>query len=114
MRAGERSVAGARVVYCLVPADLASKLHTALRRHFVDDSTIEVVVERRLGERRAGGERREGDAVEKAERGGDDRSLIRNDAGRRTGDRRAVLASCDPPALPRRARPYADRLVFVE
>jgi RNA polymerase sigma-70 factor (ECF subfamily) len=80
-------------LYCVVPRDLAEKLHEPLREHFSEDSTVDVVVERRMGERRC---------------------RIRHDPGGRIADRRAASVVVDPPSLPRRARRYADRLVFLE
>ncbi len=46
-------------IYCLVPSEL-SELTEPLRRHFSGDPKVEVVVERRGGERRTGRERRKG------------------------------------------------------
>jgi RNA polymerase sigma-70 factor (ECF subfamily) len=98
------------VIYCVVPGELAPKLHDALRAHFRDDSDVEVVVERRNGERRRS--ERRGAAATASD--SPERRRIRNVAGRRIADRRATAAAVEPPRLPRRAQPYADRLVFVE
>jgi RNA polymerase sigma-70 factor (ECF subfamily) len=98
------------VVYCLVPRDLAPKLHEPLRRHFEADPLVEVVVERRNGDRRADGERRRA----AAQRRGAERRAIRAATGRRVGERRAALVSADAPALPRKARAHVARLKFVE
>jgi RNA polymerase sigma-70 factor (ECF subfamily) len=105
--AGQRR--GRPLVYCLVPRDLAPKLHDALRRHFSDDPAVEVIVERRARERRATGDRR-------AQRDGaapSERRLIRAAHGRRAGERRLALGASPAPPLPRKARPYAGRLAFV-
>jgi RNA polymerase sigma-70 factor (ECF subfamily) len=97
-----------RVAYCIVPRELARRLHDTLRRHYRDDPTVEVVVERRDTERR-GAERRVTDGERTPER-----RRIRAAEGRRVSDRRAPVVGVEPPALPRRARPYAGRLLFVE
>jgi RNA polymerase sigma-70 factor (ECF subfamily) len=97
------------MVYCLIPYALAGKLHEPLRRHFAPDPSVEVVVERRAGERRNGPERRRRITTAPTER-----RHIRNLEGRRIGPRRAPTVSADARALPRRVRPYADQLVFAE
>jgi RNA polymerase sigma-70 factor (ECF subfamily) len=111
MGSGEPTGEGERVVtYCVVPRELAAKVHEPLRAHFRDDHEVEVVVERRRAERRAAGDRRETDPA-----GGADRRRIRNVAGRRVADRRATAPPVDgPEALPRRVRHYSDRLRWVE
>lgn len=96
-------------VYCVVPWELAGELHEDLRVHFRDDPNIDVVVERRRRERRAPQSRREREASPRA-----DRRVIRNADGRRVGDRRAAVASIEPPTLPKAAVEYLDRIVFVE
>jgi RNA polymerase sigma-70 factor (ECF subfamily) len=101
------------VIYCVIPADLAAKLHDPLRRHFRDDPRVEVVVERRRVERRLHAERRGAEAESRAEEA-DERRRVRNSAGRRIGDRRAALAEVEVPPLPWRARAHAERIVFVE
>jgi RNA polymerase sigma-70 factor (ECF subfamily) len=107
---GERGGELWPVMYCLVPRDLAPRLHEVLRRRFADDPSIEVVVERRSAERRGGGRRRSVAASSAVS----DRRRIRVGEGRRVGERRAALVVVDAPELPRRARPHAARLVFVE
>jgi RNA polymerase sigma-70 factor (ECF subfamily) len=103
------------VVYCVVPPDLAAKLHDPLRAHFQDRRDVEVVVEQRGRDRRSGVERRAREDRPATERSPDqERRRIHNAEGRRVGDRRAPLVAIDAPALPRRARRYADRLTFVE
>jgi RNA polymerase sigma-70 factor (ECF subfamily) len=105
------------IVYCIVPRELAAKLHEPLRRHFADDPRIEVVVEQRDAERRAGRERRAAatpdewpDRAAPAER-----RRVRSAEGRRVGERRAANVSVAPPReLPRRLRAYADRVAYVE
>jgi RNA polymerase sigma-70 factor (ECF subfamily) len=107
---GQSSSALRPVLYCLVPRDLAPRLHDVLRRHFELDPAVEVIVERRRLDRRRAGERRSVAAA----RGEGERRRIRGAGGRRIADRRAVTVASAPAELPRRARPYADRLLFVE
>jgi RNA polymerase sigma-70 factor (ECF subfamily) len=98
----------------VVPRGLAGRLYEPLRHHFRENPDVEVVVERRAGERRAPGPRRSDTAAPDA---GDERRRIRSGAGRRIADRRALgvpAAAPDPSALPRRARRHAPQLTFVE
>lgn len=102
------------VVYCVIPADLAPKLHELLHRHFEEDPRVEVVVEQRGRERRRRHERRTeaGEAPT-----GQERRRIRSDTGRRMGERRVPVVTLDAagaPELPRRARRHLERLSFVE
>jgi RNA polymerase sigma-70 factor (ECF subfamily) len=91
---------------------LALTLHRPLRDHFAGNAEVEVVVERRRGERRTASERR-GPSREGG--GAEDRRRIRNPSGRRVGERRAPVIEVDtPPPLPGVAAPHADRLRFVE
>jgi RNA polymerase sigma-70 factor (ECF subfamily) len=100
------------ITYCVVPRDLASKLHDCLRRHFAADPSIEIVVEHRASERRMRAERR---AVESPGAPAADRRRVRGALGRRVDDRRATALPVDAPALlPRKARPFVDRLAFCE
>jgi RNA polymerase sigma-70 factor, ECF subfamily len=102
-----------RIIYCLLPGDLAPSLHDELRRHFRDDPEVEVVVESRRRERRRRGDRRH--------RGGrplngSERRRVRSLSGRRIGERRAPLAPPHrpPPLLPPAALGNANRIIFVE
>jgi RNA polymerase sigma-70 factor, ECF subfamily len=99
------------MIYCVVPRELAPKLHEPLRRHFRDEPYIEVVVERRTADRRREDSRRrvEGEPPE-----GHERRQIQNHEGRRVGERRAPLIPVELPDLPRKAKPYAKRLMFLE
>jgi len=102
-----------RVVYCLVPGDLAPSLHDELRRHFHADPEVEVVVEARHRERRRRPDRRrEPDSPP----GGRERRRIRSSTGRRVAERRAAVAPPrrPPPLLPPTALGVADRISFVE
>jgi RNA polymerase sigma-70 factor (ECF subfamily) len=99
------------VVYCVVPSDLAARLHEPLRRHFAGDAHVEVIVERRAAERRQAGERRATSSDSPPRR---DRRHVEDPSGRRVADRRAALVVSESPPLPRKARPYADRLRFIE
>jgi RNA polymerase sigma-70 factor (ECF subfamily) len=97
----------------VVPEKLAAQLYDLLRSHFRDEPSVEVIVEARARDRRSGGERRAseppaGDAA-RAER-----RQIRARAGRRVGERRAMLAPTLAPELPRKVRRYADQIAFVE
>jgi RNA polymerase sigma-70 factor, ECF subfamily len=105
---GEASVDA--VVYCVVPRDLAGKLHDLLRSHFAGDATVEVVVERRADDRRLAGERR---AME-ASAADAERRRIRHSPGRRVADRRVPEMAVEGRSLPRRARAYAPALQWVE
>jgi RNA polymerase sigma-70 factor (ECF subfamily) len=98
------------VTYCVVPWALGEKLHEPLRRHFAEDPSVEVVVERRTEDRRSTGERRRAASDVVCER-----RVIRSITGRRVADQRAPQMEVPPPpALPRRALRYADRLRFIE
>jgi len=97
--------------YCVVPWELADKLHEPLRRHFRNDPDVDVIVERRHRDRRRDAERR---ASEAAATAAEERRRIRGAGGRRVGERRAALAAIEPPTLPRVAQRYVDQLVFVE
>jgi RNA polymerase sigma-70 factor (ECF subfamily) len=110
--AGEGEKTGTRaVLYCLVPRDLAEKLHDPLRDHFRDDPAVHVVVERRTGDRRVRGTRR----GRRAAAPGGERRRVRSVTGRRVAERRALsVGAAAAPALPRNVRRYAERLVFVE
>ena len=110
MAGGESDGAPARTItYCVVPFGLAAKLHDALRQHFMRDPGVEVIVERRGRERRRPDDQRETESTPAKER-----RRIRNAMGRRIGPRRAPAVVLDSPSLPRKARPYADQLVFFE
>jgi RNA polymerase sigma-70 factor (ECF subfamily) len=111
---GGESTETRSVVYCVVPRDLAYKLHEPLREHFAQDGGIEVVVERRVDDRRVRATRRRPGAGPIS---GDvpDRRTVRSESGRRIAERRALAVSAGAaPALPRKARRYAERLVFLE
>jgi hypothetical protein len=96
-------------IYCLVPSEL-SELTEPLRRHFSGDPKVEVVVERRGGERRTGRERRRGGRAAD----GVERRLARGLEGRRFGERRGMLLPVEErPALPPDLYAYADQLGFV-
>jgi RNA polymerase sigma-70 factor (ECF subfamily) len=101
-------------VYCVIPRDLAAKLYEPLRRHFRDDPRVEVIVEDRRRERRRPRDRRADPSTQAGTAAPRDLRRIQNVLGRRFGDRRASFVEVDAPPLPRRARDYADRLVFLE
>lgn len=113
MESGEATGVERRVItYCLVPGELALKLHEPMRKHFADDPTVEVVVERRRSDRRMAADRRDlADSLAAQT----ERRRVRNLEGRRVGDRRAAQVSVAlPDSLPRRARAYAEQILFVE
>src|SRR5947209_8030601 len=96
------------MIYCLVPSDLADRLHEPLREFFAREPGIEVVVEFRDRDRRKVADRRRHASAATAER-----RRVRNLAGRRIADRRAAAMSVAAPALPASAQPHAERLQFV-
>jgi RNA polymerase sigma-70 factor (ECF subfamily) len=104
------------IIYCIVPDDLADKLHEPLRKHFAAEPGVEVIVEQRWRDRRQAEERRsmtEAAAVRPAD---EDQRRIRAQTGRRAADRRVSSIPVQRPAaqLPRVARPHAGRLMFAE
>lgn len=104
-----------RRIYCLVPLELAGELRDLLRRHFRDEPDIEVVIDDRGRERRARTDRRLVEPPQPA--GHSERRKVRNAGGRRIADRRmpvVALPEAERPALPRRARRHADKIMFVE
>ena len=115
VRVGQLGVPNAVVSYCVIPRDLAPTLHERLRHHFRTDPTVEVIVERRAAERRGSADRRAAAAQGAAPSAtAPDRRRIRSRRGRRSAERRATLIAVGAPALPRRARAHAQRLLFVE
>ena len=98
---------------CLLPRDVAPKLERTMRRFAAERGDIEILIERRCGERRAGAIRRHSDRS--ARHGPADRRIIHNADGRRVAERRAALIPVSPPApIPRAAATVADRIDFVE
>jgi hypothetical protein len=43
------------MIYCVVPRELADQLYEKLSRHYSDDPNVEVIVDRRKGDRRSRG-----------------------------------------------------------
>jgi hypothetical protein len=109
-QSGNGSTEPQSTIYCVVPPEL-SELSEPLTRHFSGDSKVEVVMERRRGDRRRGKDRRKAGGHPAA---GVERRLARELEGRRFGERRAVLLPVEePPALPPDLYGYADQLSFV-
>jgi RNA polymerase sigma-70 factor (ECF subfamily) len=98
------------VTYCIVPRDLAGELHDHLREQWRDDPSIEVIVERRAKHRRGADRRRRPGTPP----GGVERRAVRNPQGRRVAERRAAKARVLPRPLPAKARPHANRFLFVQ
>jgi RNA polymerase sigma-70 factor (ECF subfamily) len=98
------------LVYCLIPRALVPRLHGPLEEHFAGEPGVEVIAQRREGERRDREERRVADG-HSAPR---ERRLVRALTGRRVADRRAPVRVVDPPRLPLLAASDLRKLVFVE
>ena len=106
-RKGRRSV-----VYSLVPRAVPSVVLNALRGFFGADRGVEVIVDRRMRDRRRRAERRTGGSLPAKS---EERRRIRSQGGRRVGEQRAELSPVDtPPDLPPDVLEYADALRFVE
>jgi hypothetical protein len=43
------------MIYCVVPKELADQWYDKLREHYRDDPNVEVIIDRRKGERRSRG-----------------------------------------------------------
>ncbi len=43
------------MIYCVVPEELAPELYVKLADYYADDPNVEVIIDRRRGERRARG-----------------------------------------------------------
>jgi RNA polymerase sigma-70 factor (ECF subfamily) len=104
---------GRSLVYCVVPRCLTDILLDPLRSWFSDNSGVVVIVERRDGERRQDRDRRRESAGPNGASIGEERRRIQSRAGRRIGDRRAISFAVPDLTLPRKARPYADRIAFL-
>ena len=98
-----------RVVYCIVPSDLAEELYEPLKEFFADDPAVEIVIDWRTCERRRAERRQRTRQRREAER-----RRIRGESGRRLSDRRVATLRVESRALPPIAEPYAERLTFVE
>ena len=104
------STAGTRrVLYCVIPSDLAHELHDPLREFFRGHPDVSVVIDWRVRERREM-DRREG----AGEPPGEERRRIRNVGGRRISDRRLASLEADPLPLPPLAKRHIGRLRFIE
>jgi hypothetical protein len=44
------------MIYCVIPEALKDELHDKLKEYYKDDPNVEVIVDRRMGERRKAGE----------------------------------------------------------
>jgi hypothetical protein len=44
------------MIYCVIPEALAGELYDKLREHYKDDPNVEVIIDRRKGERRQSSE----------------------------------------------------------
>lgn len=98
-------------IYCLVPPEL-SQLWEPLCRHFADDSGVEVMVDQRRRDRRAGIDRR--DLQTRGTHDHVERRLAGGLEGRRFSERRAIPIPVDErPALSPDLFCYADQLRFV-
>ena len=42
------------MIYCVVPEELAPELYDKLAEYYADDPNVEVIIDRRRGERRTG------------------------------------------------------------
>lgn len=100
------------MIYCIVPPEIWPALQDPLERFYREDPSVEVMVERRAGERRGTGGRRSANGRH-APPGGE-RRAVRNREGRRVGERRALTMPVSAPLLPRRARRHTRELDFVE
>jgi RNA polymerase sigma-70 factor, ECF subfamily len=97
------------VIHAVIPRELAATLHPLLREQLKGDPSVDVVVDRRVGDRRTEWERRQA---------GGTLALGRRCGPRRHGDRRGVglrvLPPADVPELPDEATPFLEQLVFIE
>lgn len=91
--------------YCLLDLELPEEARRSIAEQL--DRRIEVITERRRGERR-GGERRQlaGDTP-------NERRRVRNTDGRRVGERRARLVACDESEIPPALRRWNGQLSLV-
>jgi hypothetical protein len=98
-------------IYCIVPPEL-SKLWEPLHRHFAGDPSVEVIVDQRRRDRRAGVDRRDLQSNGAAEY--IERRLAGGLEGRRFSERRAIPIPIDErPSLSPDLYCYADQLRFV-
>jgi hypothetical protein len=44
------------MIYCVIPKALADELYEKMKQHYKDDPNVEVIIDRREGERRTGSE----------------------------------------------------------
>jgi RNA polymerase sigma-70 factor, ECF subfamily len=98
---------GRKVTYCIVPRELANEFLESLRQTFRNDPNVEVIVERRVGERRSEQKRRQD---QRAPSPAQKRRRIRAESGRRIAERRAQLIPVMPPAGLR----HLEEISFVE
>ena len=98
-------------IYCLVPPEL-SQLWEPLCRHFAGDPDLEVMVDQRRRDRRAGIDRR--DLQTRGARDHVERRVAGGLEGRRFSERRAIPIPVDErPALSPDLYCYAEQLRFV-
>jgi hypothetical protein len=109
--AGEPPIWRIPKLYLLIPPDLAERLLEPLREFYGAEDAIEVIVDRRRGERR----REEQARGEATPQGGAPHDGGQASERRRVGPRRAPqIVRHAPVELPRIAWPHAERLRFVQ
>ena len=91
-------------VYCIVPARLAA-IQPRLCEHFADDESVEVVLDKRVGERRGGGGPDILDELSKR--------LVPGMERRTIGGRRTAVPVTRPVQLPDELRAYEAELTFL-
>jgi hypothetical protein len=52
------------LIYCVVPPELADELYDKLTDHYKDNPNVQVIVDRRVADRRAASEREHGEPSE--------------------------------------------------
>jgi hypothetical protein len=108
---GQAAEPGEPPIYCLVPPDL-SQLWEPLCRHFAGNPDVEVMIDQRRRERRAGIDRR--DLQTRGARDHVERRLADGLEGRRFSERRAIpIPVGERPALSPDLYCYAEQLRFV-
>jgi RNA polymerase sigma-70 factor (ECF subfamily) len=102
-------------LYCLIPPELAPRFERTLTRFAYEHEATAILDRRRIDRRVPGNRRQEPWPAHHHGYDGAERRRVRNHDGRRVGERRATLIPVHPVwPLPRRVRPFHQRVTFVE